>query len=473
MINDLKLCTGLLLLLFSLVAHANEKPNIVLIIADDAGYHDFGFQGSKVMKTPEIDKLAQQSIIFDQAYVTAAVCGPSRAGILTGKYQQRFGFEENNVTGYMSKSGLTGDDMGLPLEQKTIADHLTNLGYRTGLFGKWHQGNHDKFHPTQRGFDEFYGFRGGARDYFAYTNKLHQVHPALKMERNYKQFVEHEGYLTDALAMETNNFITQAVLDQQPFFAVLSFSAVHAPMQATANDLAHFPNLSGQLKVLAAMNFAMDRAVGSLLKHLKIHNVIDNTLVVFINDNGGPTDQNSANNAPLSGTKANHLEGGIRVPMLLKLPKQLKTSKTHYPYPVSSLDLVPTFINAAKGKVDPKMQLNGVNLLPYLATDNALRPHDILYWKKETRAAIRHGDLKLLRFPDRPVELYDLSKDEAEQHNLAASHPEKVLALMKALFKWELTLERPLWQLKREYEGQAMSRMDTYRKPKYNHNKEV
>ena len=177
--NTFALFSSLVLFtLFQTKVLSQKRPNIVLILSDDAGYADFGFQGSTTMKTPQLDKLASQGMKFKQAYVTAAVCGPSRAGILTGKYQQRFGFEENNVPGYMSKSCLHDDDMGLPLDQKTVGDHMKSIGYKTAYFGKWHQGNADCFHPTKRGFDLFYGFRGGARSYFA----LNEGNPNHRLE---------------------------------------------------------------------------------------------------------------------------------------------------------------------------------------------------------------------------------------------------------------------------------------------------
>ena len=171
---------------------ASDKPNIVLILTDDAGYADFGFQGSREMKTPNLDKLARGGVRFTQGYVSASVCGPSRAGIITGRYQQRFGFEENNVPGMMSDvSGQKADDMGLPLDQVTIADYLHSLGYKTAIFGKWHQGGADRFQPTKRGFDEFYGFRGGARSYYPYPGKPDREENM--MERGFKNFAEHDG----------------------------------------------------------------------------------------------------------------------------------------------------------------------------------------------------------------------------------------------------------------------------------------
>lgn len=442
-------------------SYAANKPNILLIISDDAGYHDFGFHGSQTMKTPSLDQLASEGVLFKQAYVTAAVCGPSRAGLLTGKYQQRFGFEENNVPGYMSKSGKTGLEMGLPLTEKTIANYLKELGYTTSLIGKWHQGDHDDYHPLKRGFDHFYGFRTGARSYFSYSPEELAHRENEKMEKGFRNFEEHQGYLTDRLAEATNKFIQQSVTANQPFFSILSLTAVHAPMQAKPEHLAEFPNLTGKRKILAAMTLAMDEAIASVLAQLKELSIDNNTIVIFVNDNGGPTDQNLSNNFPLSGTKANHLEGGIRVPMLIKWPQELRAG-TQFNLPVSTLDLLPTLLAVAEN-TSTVNELDGVNLLPYIRAENNQRPHETLYWKKENRAAIRHQDWKLLRFPDRPAELYDLSQDISEQQNLAYKYPDIVKNLYKKLFAWELTLERPLWQLKREFEGAAMIRMDTFR----------
>ena len=448
---------------FVLPSSAQVKPNIILIISDDAGYADFGFHGSTVMQTPHLDKLASQGMLFKQAYVTAAVCGPARAGILTGKYQQRFGFEENNVPGYMSHYLVTDDDMGLPLNQKTIADHLKALGYRTALFGKWHQGNADQFHPLHRGFDQFYGFRGGARSYFPfnehnYTKRLEDI-----LERDFKQFGETNKYLTDALADETCAFIDKNY--RQPFFIILAFNAVHTPMEAEEQDLAKFPELIGKRKKLAAMTLSMDRACGKVFDKISELNLDENTIIIFTNDNGGPSDSNHSDNSPLSGSKANHLEGGIRVPFLLRWTGVIAENSV-YEHPISMLDLLPTFVTAAGGSIDDFAEIDGVNLWPYLNGEVGERPHQTLFWKKENRGAIRDGDWKMLRFPDRPAELYDLSQDISETNNLAMEYPDKVKVLYKKLFEWELTLQRPLWQLQRKYEGAAMDRMDKYRKQK-------
>lgn len=439
---------------------AQIKPNIVLLFADDAGYADFGFQGSKTFPTPNLDKLASEGIVFKQAYVTAAVCGPSRAGLLTGMYPQRFGFEENNVPGYMSLSGLESPYMGLPDHLKTIADYLKPLGYQSAIMGKWHMGELESNHPLKRGFDEFYGFRGGARSYFAMNQKESFEKKDNKLERGYEDFEEPTTYLTDELAHEACSFIERN--QKQPFFLYLSFNAVHTPMQATKEDLEKIKGLTGQRKTLAAMTLALDRACGEVLDKLKELGLEKNTLVVFANDNGGPTDASSACNYPLSGCKANFLEGGIRIPCIMRMPGKLKSNSVYKPV-ISTLDFLPTFVNLAGGKADTIKVLDGVDLIPFISGINNEKPNEKLFWKNEMEGAVRDGDWKLLRFPDRPAELYNLAEDISENHDLATRYPEKVREMYKLLFQWEAGLERPLWQLRREYEVKAMKRMDDYR----------
>ncbi|TNJ45842.1 sulfatase [Tamlana fucoidanivorans] len=442
--------------------NAQEKPNIIVLFADDAGYGDFGFQGSTVMKTPNLDKLAASGIKFTQGYVTDATCGPSRAGLITGKYQQRFGYGEINVPGYMSPSSkFLGDDMGLPLDQKTIADYLKTLGYTNAAYGKWHLGDADRFHPLKRGFDEFYGFRGGARSYFGYEN-LEKVHKDNKMERNFENYEEPDGYATDVFADEAVAFIERN--KNNPFFIYLAFNAVHTPMEATEEDLAKFPNLKGKRKEVAAMTLALDRACGRVMAKLEELGLDENTIVVFSNDNGGPTDKNASLNLPLSGTKSNHLEGGIRVPYLIKWPKKLDPG-TVYNYPVSTLDWLPTFYAAAGGNMSELEDIDGVDLVPYVNGEKEGRPHEDMFWKKEARAVYRHNDWKLIRFADRPAELYDLTKDSTEQKDLASQEPERLRAMFKKLFAWELTLERPLWMLQQQFEKYDTDRMDRFRTP--------
>nr|WP_199271763.1 sulfatase [Paraglaciecola sp. L3A3] len=447
----------------------NKKPNIVLLFSDDAGFADFGFQGSQVMITPNLDKLASQGVRFEQGYVSDPTCGPSRAGLMTGRYQQRFGFEENNVPGYMSEnSAVDGREMGVPLSEVTMGEYLQQQGYATAFYGKWHIGGDDKFHPTKRGFDEFYGFRGGARSYYAYNKDKKPAHELDRLEQGFGIYKEHQGYLTDVLADEANNFIERQVKQDKPFFAFMSFNAVHTPMEADPADLAKFPKLKGHRKTVAAMTLALDRASGAIMDKLTELGIDDNTIVVFTNDNGGPTDKNASDNYPLSGSKSNHLEGGVRVPYVIKWPGKVQPG-TDYPYPVSTLDLLPTFFAAAGGDVKPLTHLDGVDLLPYLNGSEEGRPHELLYWKKDARAAIRMGDWKLIRFPDRPAELYNITSDIQEVENMAAQEPELVRSMFKTLFAWESTLERPRWLLKRKFENYDIDRMDMYRKKPADH----
>jgi arylsulfatase A-like enzyme len=461
--NRAILCvTAALLGATSTWAEAVDKPNIVLLFADDAGYGDFGFHGSRHFRTPHLDRLAKSGLRLTNFYVTGATCGPSRAGMLTGRYQQRFGFEENNVPGVMSDSGkLVGNDMGLPTDLKTMGDYLRELGYRTAVFGKWHLGVADRYHPLRRGFDEFYGFRGGARSFFAYPDPDRTRRENL-IERGFQRYQEHAGYLTNVLAEETCDFIERN--RDNSFFAYVSFNAVHAPMQADRKDKDEFPQLAGTRRTAAQMMLSLDRACGQILDKLRELGLDDSTLVVFTNDNGGPMDRNGSSNYPFAGVKATQLEGGIRVPGIVAWPGELPAG-SNYDFPLSTLDLIPTFVAAAGGDPASLEGLDGVNMLPYLQGKNRQRPHQTLYWKMENRGAIRDGDWKLLRFPDRPAELYDLSQDPGEQHNLASAHPEKVKALYTKLFAWELELERPLFMLRRAEEGWSARRVDQFRKP--------
>ena len=445
-------------ILFQFSLSAQQKPNIVLLFSDDAGYADFGFHGSKTMITPHLDELASKSVRFAQGYVSDPTCGPSRAGLLTGKYQQRFGFEENNVPGFMSPvSALDGEEMGLPLEEKTMGDYLQEIGYRTAYFGKWHLGEADRYHPTKRGFDEFYGFRGGARNYFPYT---HEVPLGNRLERGFHDFKEHKGYLTDVLGEETARFIERNQHD--PFFALVAFNGVHTPMQAGEEDIEKFPHLEGNRRTVAAMTLAMDRACGIILDKLEELGLMENTIIVFTNDNGGPTDKNASSNFPLSGTKSNQLEGGLRVPFLMHWPGMIEPG-SQYDHPVITLDLLPTFYAAGGGDVSTLTDIDGVDILPFISGQIKDRPHQHLFWKRDVRAAVRDGDFKLIRYADRPAELYQIVEDPRELNNLAAEYPARVKDMFKNLYEWESTLERPRWLLQRKYDNVDVDRMDEYR----------
>jgi arylsulfatase A-like enzyme len=423
------------------------KPNIILIISDDAGYADFGFTGGEQIPTPHLDKMAKEGVNFTQGYVTASVCCPSRMGLMTGRYQQRFGAECNVPT--IPTPGFTKEDLGLEPTERTMADGLREAGYRTMMIGKWHLGELAPYHPLKRGFDEFYGFLGGSRSYWP-LEKPGRGHAIL---RNNQPVNEEEEikYLTDDLTDAALEFIDRN--KQNPFFVFLSYNAVHTPMHAKEEDIEQFTEISPKnRRIYAAMTKSMDENIGKVTKKLEEQGLAKDTLIIFINDNGGPKG-NSSNNKPLRGTKGTYWEGGIRVPFTVKWPGQVPTGKK-YDYPVSTLDLLPTVLAAAGGKHVGK-ELDGVNLLPYMCGEKSDAPHEYLFWRLWRAAAVRKGPWKLIRVAGDPLEekrelllplmLFNIEDDPSETKNVADEHPELVKELCAALEKWEKGLGRPRW----------------------------
>jgi arylsulfatase A-like enzyme len=411
---------------------AGRRPNIVVIVADDLGYADLGCQGCKDIPTPHIDSIAQHGIRFTNGYVSCPVCSPTRAGLMTGRYQQRFGHEFN--LGSVQKAA---DNFGLPLTEKTLPQLLKAAGYATGMVGKWHLGYRPEYHPQKRGFDEFFGFLSGSHPYL--DARKQSNNPIVRGT----QPVDEKEYLTDAFAREAVAFIGRH--QKEPFFLYFAPNAVHAPLQAVAKYRDRFPNLKDEKRhTYAAMLSALDDAVGQVLGRLRAAGLEENTLVFFISDNGGPTPVTSSRNDPLRGTKGTVWEGGIRVPFLLQWKGKLPAGKV-YDYPVIALDILPTSLAAAGVKPPPGTQLDGVDLLPYLSGRNSARPHETLYWRFGVQRAMRKGDLKLVWLDDRPPQLYDLATDIGEQKDLAASRPEVVKSLQDEYARWNAQLMKPLW----------------------------
>jgi arylsulfatase A-like enzyme len=418
---------------------AERKPNIVLIVGDDMGYADVGFHGCKDIPTPALDALAKSGTRFTSGYVSGPYCSPTRAGLLTGRYQQRFGHEFNPGN---------GAEMGLPITETTIADRLKQAGYATGLVGKWHLGNAPQFHPQKRGFDEFFGFLAGAHSYVPGKGT-----PIL---RGTEAVMEKE-YLTDAFGREAVAFIDRH--KEKPFFLYLAFNAVHTPMEATNDRVARFAAIQPPIRrTHNAMMLAMDQAIGKVMGKLKADKLEEQTLVFFISDNGGPTMQgttvNASKNAPLRGSKRTTLEGGIRVPFVVTWPGQVPAGGV-YEHPVIQLDLTATALTAAGLDIKPEWKLDGVNLLPYLQGKEKGKPHESLFWRLGRQMAIRQGDWKLVRY-DLAVEggkagapsatrLYNLATDIGEATDLAEKMPEKVAELEKTWAKWNEGLAKPLW----------------------------
>ncbi|WP_166521613.1 sulfatase-like hydrolase/transferase [Zobellia amurskyensis] len=420
----------LVMLGFTLVGYSQSKtdntfeaPNILVILLDDAGYVDFGFMGSKDLSTPEIDKLASSGTIFTDAHVSATVCAPSRAGLLTGKYQQRFGFEANGTGG-----------IGLSNDVETMADVFNHNGYNTYAIGKWHLGEEPSDHPNQRGFQEFYGFIGGSRSYFPIENPSQ-----IDMLQHNGKRVKLNGYMTDALGDMAVNFINKK--RNKPFFMYLSFNAVHTPMEAKEEDLAKFKGHPRQ--ALAAMTWSLDENIGKVVRALKNKGVVENTLVFFLSDNGG-AHNNQSSTGPLKGWKGNKFEGGHRVPFVVSWPGQLPSGNSLDGL-TSSLDIFSTAVKAANIEVDDELILDGVNLLPYLKKAKSGSPHEKLFWRKLDESAVRMGNKKLIALKGFGNVMYDLKNDLGETFDLTRVLPTEKSQIEQEYIKWETELMKPLW----------------------------
>lgn len=420
---------------------ATQKPNIILILTDDQGYADVGFNGSKEIPTPGIDRIAQNGVVFKAGYVSYAVCGPSRAGLITGRYQDRFGFSRNPLLAPRDST------MGLPLSEETMGDVLQKTGYKTGIFGKWHLGAHPSLTPNKRGFDEFYGFLEGGHRYFPEDWTIEdesQVKSQFdgyrtKLSRNGKAEIETE-YLTDALSREALNFIKEN--QKEPFFLYLAYNAPHAPLQATEKYLSRFDHIEdSRRKTYAAMVSAVDDGVGALMDLLSELKLEENTLVIFLSDNGGPTKDNASDNSPLRGFKSDFFEGGVRVPFAMQWKGQIPEGK-NYHHPVISLDIFATA--AALAKVKSKNQLDGVNLIPFLTGEKTEPPHHALYWRNfdRNRVAIRTSDSKMILERDADF-LFDIETDISESKNLITADPTRKEKLAVHIEKWKKLLMDP------------------------------
>jgi arylsulfatase A-like enzyme len=440
----------------------------VVIVADDLGYGDVSYQGRPDVRTPHIDSLAEAGIRFTDGYASCPVCSPTRAGLLTGRYQQRFGHELNPGNDLPEDLGFR-KTLGLPNSEVTLADLLKQAGYVTGMVGKWHLGFDKNFHPIVRGFDEFFGFLGGGHSYL-------DVGPRGRILRGWDPVAETE-YLTDAFSREAVAFIEHHA--GEPFFLYLPYNAVHTPLQATDEYVERFPEISAQnQRVYAAMTAALDDGVGRVLAALDEAGLADSTLVIFISDNGGVTylaeaDPSSGRgegafslqairgslldaephpspgrNAPLKGGKALVHEGGIRVPFCMRWPAVLPAGGV-YRQPVITLDILPTAVAAAGGDLPDDREIDGVDLVPYLNGRNPGRPHEALFWRHGPNEAVRMGSWKLLRYGPNPWRLYDLAEDIHEDRDLAPQNPEVVRMLTEAYEAWEATMVPPRWQVRR------------------------
>jgi arylsulfatase A-like enzyme len=401
-------------------AVAAGKPNVIIFLADDLGYGELGCQGNPEIPTPNIDSISAHGVRFTQGYVSGPYCSPTRAGLMTGRYQTRFGHEFNS----------TARHAGLSLDETTFANRMKDLGYATCAIGKWHLGQNPEYRPMKRGFDEFYGT----------LNNTPFFHPTFFIDSRVSQEVQPvedpNFYTTDAYAERAVDWIQKQ--KDNPYFLYLPFNAQHAPLQAPQKYLDRFANIEDEKRrTFAAMMSAKDDAVGRVLETVRKLGQEENTIVFYLADNGGPTAGTTSKNDPLRGFKSTTWEGGVRVPFLVQWKGKIPAGKV-YENPVIQLDILPTVVTAAGGKVDPAWKLDGVDLMPYLTGKEEGKPHETFYWRFGPQMAIRHGDWKLVignGGSGRP-ELYNLAADLSETTDLAAKNPEKAQELQALWDQW-------------------------------------
>lgn len=417
---------------------AASKPNIVILYSDDAGYADFGFQPNcaEEMKklTPHIDTIARDGVRLSNAYMSGCVCSPSRAGLMTGRYQGRFGYDNNLPPGHKN---------GVDLAETFGVKRLQNMGYKTGLIGKWHLGYPAEMHPNKRGYDWFYGLLQGSRGYFPYEKASpHRV--ILENDQPTKE----EGYVTDRFGDAACRFISKYKND--PFYLFVSFTAPHSPNQPKKEDAERTQHIEKKGRQnYAGLIVSLDDNVGKILKSIKDNGIEEKTIVIFTNDNGGQT-ATGADNTPLKGKKGTLWEGGVRVPWAMRWPATIKAGGV-IDDPIISLDILPTFIEAAGEKTNKSWNLDGRSFLPLLTGEKKSQPVRTLHWRQHGSGgsiAIREGKWKLIHNRSEAgakPELYDLSKDISESKDLSAENPEVMKQLSKKMKTWESQLKEPLW----------------------------
>lgn len=419
------------------LAFAEERPNILIIMSDDQGYQDAGFQGSKQAITPHLDALAKTGVRCTNGYVTYSVCSPSRAGVLTGRYQARFGHENNPVYDPLDQQE------GLPLSEKLLPQYFQQAGYQTGWIGKWHLGSAPAYTPWKRGFDETFGFIGGGHCFTGW--KPNQFQYALPLIRNGESINDVPAHLTTALGDEAAHFVKRH--KDKPWLLYLPFNAPHTPHEPSTERLAKFSHISNptRRKYLAQLSL-LDDAIGSVITALDATSQRQRTLIFFFSDNGGHTDSGS-NNTPLRGIKGSLFEGGVRVPFLVSWPEKFPAG-VDYTKPVSSVDVLATSLAAAGIAMPTNQVYDSVNLVPHLSGEVKAAPHDRLFWRMHGKQlfAMREGKWKLIRLKDQaaPV-LYDLESDMAETKDCAAENSEIVKKMQQALDDWCKQLVNPVF----------------------------
>ena len=425
-------------------ATAADQPNIIIFLADDLGYADIGVNGCKDIPTPHVDAIAKGGVRFTDGYAAHPVCSPSRAALMSGMYQHRFGFEHNS-----GPERFASPDFGMPRDVPSLAEKLKAQGYATGMVGKWHIGFKEGLRPHERGFDFHYGFMSGARSY--YSDDPRELDPIL---RNGVPVKDEKEYLTDAFARESVDFIERSKGD--PWFLYLAFNAVHSPLEATEKYESRFPDIKdGKRKTYAGMLSALDDAVGRVMTKVRELGEEENTLIFFYSDNGGPTAETSSRNDPLRGFKGQMFEGGIRVPFVMQWKGKVAAGQT-YREPVMGFDCHATALAAAGVEITSDKPIDGVNLLPFVTGESKGQPHEKLFWRAGRNHAVRMGDWKLVTVAQQGGSmLFNLREDIGEQKNLAASQPDKLRELQSAFAEWEKGTQRAKWVRQDQRNAQA------------------
>ncbi len=407
------------------------RPNIVILLADDLGYADVGVHGCTDVPTPHIDTLAAGGVRFTAGYATNSGGAASRAGLMSGMYPYRFGFEMNP-----GSEETASNDFGLPASVPTLAEKLRAAGYATGMVGKWHLGYGEGLRPHERGFDTSFAFLGGAHSYLPRARSSSLYRDGVRVRK------EHT-YLTQAFARESIAFIDAH--HAEPFFLYVAFNAVHTPMQPPRDYRERFPDLAeSPRRQLAGMHAEMDDAIGEILAALRRHELEESTLVFFYSDNGGIPAKNASRNAPLRGTKGQLFEGGIRVPFLVQWKGTLPAGKV-VEQPVMGFDVHATALAAAQVDASDAPPIDGVDLVPFLTGATDTPPHERLFWRDGKEQAARIGNWKLLVRPPAAPMLFDLANDIGEREDLAAKHPNELARLTAAFDEWQQPMLAPRW----------------------------
>ncbi|MEY4489145.1 MAG: hypothetical protein RIQ79_1653 [Verrucomicrobiota bacterium] len=422
-----------------------KAPNVIVILADEIGYGDVGFNGGNSIPTPNLNRIAAGGVVCTSGYVAHPNGSANRAGLLTGRYPGRFGYERSVAWRPQDPTA------GLPVTEKTLAEALHPLGYQSGLIGKWQLGANDVFHPLNRGFDEFYGYLGGGHRSFPEEFTVQYTHEARIEPDSYRtwmlrgmQPVRSQRYLTEDLSLEALDFVRRQ--GEKPFFLYLSYNAPRAPLQAPEKELAAFSNIKDEKRrAYAAMITVMDRGIGQLLDLLDSQELADNTILFFLSSTGGDTAVTGAYNGSVKGIRGEPFEGGLRVPFAVRWPGKLPGG-TVYRQSVSMLDIFATVAAASKIPADPARPLDGVDLVPFLSGDNNGAPHERLYQRvfDSSTYVVRQGNYKLIKTKKAPgIFLYNLANDPMERTNIAAENDDRIKTMLENLDAWNATLIAP------------------------------